>query len=132
VLEKNPKNVKLVMKHFPLPSHNYARQAAGAALAASKQGKFWEFHEKLYANQKNLNDAKVQEIARELGLNVEQFNRDLKDPAIGAMINKDMENARRANVRGTPTIFVNGKVLRQRSLQGFQQEIEEALRKKKK
>jgi protein-disulfide isomerase len=132
VLEKNPKNVKLVMKQFPLRSHHYARQGAAAALAASKQGKFWEFHEKLYANQKNLNGAKVQEIARELGLNMEQFNRDLKDPAIEAMINKDMENARQANVRGTPTIFINGKILRHRSLQGFQQAIDEELKKKKK
>ena len=132
MLEKNPNTVKLVMKHFPLPSHNYARQAAVAALAASKQGKFWEFHEKLYANQKNLSDAKVQEIARELGLDLEKFNRGLKDPAIAAMVNHDMENARQANVRGTPTIFINGKLLRQRSLQGFQQEIEEALQKKMK
>jgi protein-disulfide isomerase len=132
VLEKNPKTVKLVIKQFPLSSHHYARQAALAALAASKQGKFWEFHEKLYANQKNLSDAKVQEIARELGLDLEKFNRDLKNPAIAAMINHDMENAQQANVRGTPTIFINGKLLRQRSPQGFQREIEEALEKKRK
>jgi protein-disulfide isomerase len=131
VLEKYPHEVKLVMKHFPLPMHGFARKAAMAALAAGKQGRFWEIHEKLYANQKDLSDAKVEAIAQELGLNKEQFNQDLKDPAIGSLIERDMNNARQANVRGTPTIFVNGKVLSQRSLPGFQQVIEAELKKKK-
>jgi protein-disulfide isomerase len=131
VLEKYPNDVKLVVKHFPLPMHGYARKAAIAALAAAKQGKFWEIHEKLFANQKNLSDAKVEAIAGELGLDMEQFNRDLKDPAIASLIDKDMDDGRQANVQGTPTIFVNGKLLNQRSLQGFQQVIEAELKKKK-
>lgn len=131
MLEKYPKSVKLVMKHFPLPNHSYARKAAIAALAAAKQGKFWEIHGKLYANQKELSDAKVEAIARELNLNMEQFKRDLRDPAIGSLIDRDIDNGRQANVRGTPTIFVNGKLLYQRSLPGFQQAIEAELRKKK-
>jgi protein-disulfide isomerase len=131
VLEKYPKDVKLVVKHLPLPMHGYARKAAIAALAAEKQGKFWEIHEKLFANQKDLSDAKVEAIAGELGLNMEQFNKDLKDPAIGSLIDRDMNDGRRANVQGTPTIFVNGKLFNQRSLQGFQQAIEAELKKKK-
>jgi protein-disulfide isomerase len=131
VLEKYPHEVKLVMKHFPLPMHSFARKAAIAALAAGKQGKFWEIHEKLYAYQKDLSDAKVETIAQELGLNMEQFNQDLKDPGIGSLIEREMNSARQANVRGTPTIFVNGKMLSQRSLQGFQQVIEAELKKKK-
>ncbi len=111
--------------------HGYARKAAIAALAAAKQGKFWEIHEKLFANQKDLSDAKVEAIAGELGLNMEQFNQDLKDPAIASLIDRDMNNGRQANVQGTPTIFVNGKLLNQRSLQGFQQAIEAELKKKK-
>ena len=118
------------MEQFPLPTHNFARKAAMAALAAAKQGKFWEMHEKLYANQKTLNEAKVEEIARELGLNMEQFNRDLKDPSIAGLIERNIKNGHQANVRGTPTIFVNGKVLTQRSLAGFQQAIEADLKKK--
>ncbi len=128
MLEKYPKDVKLVVKHFPLPMHGYARKAAIAALAAGKQGKFWEIHEKLFANQKDLSDAKVEAIAGELGLNMEQFNKDLKDPAIASIIDRDMSQT---NVRGTPTIFVSGKLLNQRSLQGFQQAIEAELKKKK-
>ena len=111
--------------------HGYAKKAAIAALAAEKQGKFWEIHEKLFANQKDLSDAKVEAIAGELGLNIEQFNKDLKDPAIASLIDRDMNDGRRANVQGTPTIFVNGKLFNQRSLQGFQQAIEAELKKKK-
>ena len=131
MLEKYPKEVKLVMKHFPLPMHSYARKAAIAALAAEKQGKFWEIHEKLFASQKELNDAKVEGIARDLGLDMARFNQDLKDPATASMIDRDLNNGRQAQVRGTPTIFVNGKLLNQRSLQGFQQVIEAELKKKK-
>jgi protein-disulfide isomerase len=131
VLEKYPNDVKLVVKHFPLPMHGYAKKAAIAALAAGKQGKFWEIHEKLFANQKNLSDAKVEAIAGELGLNMEQFNRDLKDPVIASLIDRDMNNGQQANVRGTPTIFVNGKLLNQRGLQGFQQAIDAELKKRK-
>jgi protein-disulfide isomerase len=131
VLEKYPHDVKLVMKHFPLPSHSYARKAAIAAFAAEKQGKFWEMHAKLYASQRELNDAKVEAIARELGLNMEQFNQDLKDPAVGAQLDREINSGRQVNLRGTPTIFVNGKVLEQRNLQGFQEAIEADLKKKK-
>jgi len=131
VLEKYPNDVKLVVKHFPLPMHSYARKAATAALAAGKQGKFWEIHEKLFANQKDLSDAKVEAIAQEIGLNMEQFNKDLKDPAIASLIDRDIYNGREVNVQGTPTIFVNGKLLNQRSLQGFQQAIEAKLKGKK-
>ena len=131
MLEKYPNDVKLVVKHFPLPMHSYARKAAIAALAAGKQGKFWEVHEKLFANQRDLSDAKVEAIVRDLGLNMDQFNQDLKDPAIASLIDRDINNGRAASVQGTPTIFVSGKLLNQRSLQGFQQAIEVELKKKK-
>ena len=131
MLEKYPNDVKLVVKQFPLPMHNYARKAATAAVAAGKQGKFWEMHEKLFANQRELSDAKVEAIAQEIGLNMEQFDKDLKDPAIASLIDRDINNGRQANVQGTPTIFVSGKLLNQRSLQGFQQAIEAKLKEKK-
>jgi len=131
VLEKYPKEVKLVVKQFPLSIHNYARKAAVAALAAEKQGKFWEMHHNLFANQKDLSDAKVESIARGLGLNIQQFNQDLKDPAIGSLIDRDMNSAMQANVQGTPTIFVNGRLLTQRSLAGFEQAVEVELRRGK-
>jgi protein-disulfide isomerase len=129
VPEKYPNDVKLVIKHFPLSIHDYARKAAIAALAAGKQGKFWEFHEKLFANQKDLNDTKVEAIAGELGLDMEKFKKDLQDPAIASVIDRDMNDGLKANVQGTPSIFINGKLLNQRNY--LLQAIEAALKKKK-
>ena len=131
MLEKYPKDVKLVIKHFPLEMHAYAKKAATAALAAGKQGKFWEAHEKLFASQNNLSDAEVEAIALEIGLDMDQFRRDLKDPAIASLIDRDLNDGRKANIPGTPAVYVNGKLLNQRSLQGFQQAIEAELNKKK-
>ncbi len=111
--------------------HSYARKAATAALAAWKQGKFWEMHHELFANQKDLSDAKVEEIAKRLGLKMEKFNQDLKDPAIASLIDRDTASAAQTNVQGTPTIFVNGRPLLQRSLPGFQQAIEAEMKKGK-
>ena len=129
MLDKNPGKVNIVIKHFPLQSHKFARRAAAVALAADRQGKFWEYHEKIFENLKGINEAKVQEIAKEIGLDVERLNQDAKDPAIQYLITRDVNNGRQAGVRGTPTIFVNGKRLNNRSLAGFQQAIDAALRK---
>ena len=129
MLEKYPNDVKLVIKHFPLQIHDYAKKAAIAALAAGKQGKFWEAHEKLFANQNDLNDAKVEAIAGELSLDMEKFKKDLQDPAIASVVDRDMNDGLKANVQGTPTIFINGKLLNQRNL--LLQAVEAALKKKK-
>jgi len=129
VSERYPKDVKLVIKQFPLPAHGYAKKAAIAALAAGRQGKFWDMHEKLFANQKDLSDAKVEAIAGELDLNLEQFDKDLKDPALTSFIDKDTNDGFKAGVQGTPAIFINGKSFTQRSLQGFEQVIDAELKK---
>jgi protein-disulfide isomerase len=131
VLETYPKDVKLVFKNFPLAKHKFAKKAAAAALAAHAQGKFWEFHNELFKNYSNLSDAKIQEIGGELGLDSERFDRDRKDPAIGKLIIRDVKNGQQVGVRGIPTIFINGKLLKNRRLQGFQQMIEAELKKGK-
>ena len=120
-----------MIKQFPLPMHDFARKAAIAALAASKQGKFWEMHSKLFANQEQLSDAKVEEIAKELSLDMKKFSEDQKDPAIVSQIDTDTKHASQVNVPGTPAIYVNGKLLNQRSLAGFQQAIDAELKKVK-
>jgi protein-disulfide isomerase len=129
VLEKNPDKVKLVFKNFPLRNHKFAMQAATAALAAEKQGKFWEFHDLLFKDYNRLNEQKVKEIAQKLKLDMERFEKDRKDPRIRALINRDVSEGNRAGVRGSPTIFVNGRLLRNRSPAGFQELIEKALKK---
>ena len=129
MLDKNPGKVNLVIKHFPLANHKFAQRASAVALAADRQGKFWECHAKIFENYKSINEAKVEEIAKEIGLDMEQLNKDAKDPAILNLITRDVNNGRQSGVRGTPTIFVNGKRLNNRSLAGFQQAIDAALKK---
>jgi len=130
VLKKYPNEVKVVVKHFPLRSHKFARQAAAAALAANEQGKFWEFHKKLFENYRTLNDSKFQDIARDLGLDMEKFGKDLNSSAIANLINRDLKSGGQLGVRGTPTIFINGKILRKRDLTGFSEMIDSELKKK--
>ena len=129
VLEKNPDQVKLVFKNFPIRNHKFAMEAAIAALAAEKQGKFWEFHDLLFKDYNRLNEQKVKEIAQQLKLDMEKFEKDRKDPQTRAMINRDLAEGNRAGVRGTPTVFINGRLLRNRSMAGFQELIEKALNK---
>ncbi len=130
VLEKYPKDVKLVYKSFPISSHKFARQAAAAALAADRQGKFWEMHDRLFEKYNQLNDTEIRNIARGLGLDMKKLEIDMKDRRIQSMITRDIEEGRRIGVRGTPTIFVNGKLLQQRSLAGFSAMIDNELNKK--
>ncbi len=129
VLEKNPNQVKLVFKNFPIRNHKFAMPAAVAALAAGKQGKFWEFHDLLFKDYNRLNEQKVNEIAQKLKLDIKKFEKDRKDPRIRAMINRDLVEGNQAGVRGTPTVFINGRLLRNRNPAGFQELIEKALKK---
>jgi protein-disulfide isomerase len=128
VLEKYPNEVKLVFKNFPLRNHKFAMPAAIAALAAEKQGKFWEFHDLLFKDFNRLNAQKVKEIAQQLNLDMEKFDKDQQDPQIRAMINRDVSEGNRVGVRGTPTVFINGRLLRNRSMTGFQNLIEKSLK----
>ena len=106
--------------------------ASIAALAANQQNKFWEFHAELFKNYNKLSDAKFEEIAQSLDLNMEQFKQDMKNPALAAMVQRDLKDGAAAGVRGTPSIFINGRNLQQRSLPGFKQVIDAELAKKKK
>lgn len=127
VLEKNPKTVKIVFKNFPIRSHKFARKAAVAALAADRQGKFWEFHDELFNNYNRLNEEKVQEIAAKLKLNKAQFEKDRQDPLLLEQVRHDFNEGIQAGVRGVPAVFVNGRKLKDRSLKKFQALIDKEL-----
>jgi len=129
VLEKYPHDVKVVFKNFPLPNHKFAMKAAVAAMAAESQGKFWQFHDLLFKNYNQLSDQKIQEIALAVGLNQEEYEKKKNDPAITSRINQDLSEGRQAGVRGTPTVFINGIRLKNRSFQGFQEAIDQQLEK---
>jgi protein-disulfide isomerase len=124
VLEKYPQQAKLVFKNFPLGNHKFAKPAAAAALAAGEQGKFWEYHDKLFERYNRLNEGSFLEIAEELDLDIPSFEAARKKPEFTALINRDLQEGSKAGVRGTPTIFVNGRRLQQRSLEGFSRVIE--------
>lgn len=109
VIARYPGKIRFVMKHYPLSSHKHARQASLAALAANRQGKFWDFHAALFKHYKELDDKKIEEIAKGLGLDLDQWRKDMDDPAIEAIIDRDLENGNRIGIEGTPTVFVNGK-----------------------
>jgi protein-disulfide isomerase len=132
VLKKYPERVKIVFKNFPLRKHKYARQAAIAALAAGEQGKFWKFHDLLFKDYNRLNNEKIREISGKLGLDMQKFATDTRSPEVLATVTRDMSDAARAGVRGTPTVFINGRLLRNRSLRGFQVVIEKELVKARK
>lgn len=127
VLENNPGNVKIVFKNFPLRRHKFATKAAMAALAADGQGKFWAFHDRLFENYKQLNDQKIKEIARDLGLDMEKFEKQMKDPGVLAQIRQDLLDGNQAGVRGTPTVFIGGRLLRNWSPKEFQMLIDKEL-----
>ena len=131
MLDRNPREVKFVVKNYPLASHKYARKAASAALAAHRQEKFWEFHGMLFKNYKALNDEKIQEIAQGLDLDMVTFNRDMASPATKMLITRDIRNGREVGIRGIPTFFINGKKLKKRTPEGFQEMIETELKRKR-
>lgn len=112
---------------MPLRFHQFADPSARAALAAYKQGKFWEFHDELFKSEKLSNEV-ISNIAVELDLDMAQFNKDMNAPEIRQMIEKDLMDAQKAGVTGTPTIFINGKKLKNRSMQDFQTMIDQELK----
>jgi protein-disulfide isomerase len=129
VLERNPQTVKIVFKNMPLVKiHKMAIPSATAALAANEQGKFWEFHDRLFT-EKKLSKQVINNIAVDLKLDIPRFNKDMKSPEIQAKIRKDMQDAQKAGVTGTPTVFINGRIPKQRTPEGFQMIIDEELSK---
>jgi protein-disulfide isomerase len=108
VLKAYPNDVKVVFKNLPLPFHANAVPAAKAALAANKQGKFWEMHDKLFENQRELTPENFEKFAKELGLDVAKFKADMSDPALDAQIEADKKLAEQHGIQGTPGFFVNG------------------------
>jgi protein-disulfide isomerase len=112
-LEKDyGKDVRVVWKNNPLPFHQNAMPAAKAAMAAGQQGKFWEMHDKLFADQAHLDPATYEKYAQELGLNMSKFKSALTDSKLEADIKADQALASRFGAQGTPGFFINGRTLR--------------------
>lgn len=104
-----PQQMRLVFKQYPLDNHPNAAIAAAAALAAQKQGKFWQMHDALFANRNNLSRTNLIALAQQTGLDVKRFEQDMDSDAIREWIVRDTQDGDRAGVEGTPTIFINGQ-----------------------
>jgi len=129
ILKEFPKELKLVYKGFPLRNHQYAIDAAKAALSAHKMGKFWEFHDLLFKNYSNLNKEKINEIRAQLKLDQKEFQRYVNDSKTMRMIRNDYKDGISAGVRGTPTLFLNGKQVKNRNAKALKQSIKAELEK---
>ena len=133
VMEEYPKDVRVVWVNHPLPFHDRAKPAATAAMAAHKQGKFWEMHDKLFANQQDLTDENFKKWAKELGLDMAKFEADLKDASIAKLIETQLAAGEAVGAQGTPAFFINGKLLSgAQPYENFKKEIDEALAAAKK
>ena len=129
ILKAYPNDVKFVYKNYPLPFHPNAMPAAKAAVAAGKQGKFFEMHDKIFQNQRSLSNDYYATAAKEIGLDVEKFKKDMESPEVAQQIQQEMAEAQKVDVRGTPTIFINGKKPQGRSFELYKQIIDDTLKK---
>ena len=106
----------MVFWHFPLPNHKHGREAALAAEAASRQGKFWGMHDMLFEKQADWSNVPdihpvFEDYAKQLGLNVDKFKKDLESPDVAAAVDRNHQQGETRGVKNTPTIFINGREL---------------------
>jgi protein-disulfide isomerase len=109
LLDKFPNDVRLVYKQFPLDFHTQSFLAAEAAVAAHSQGKFWEMHNKLYANYKNISPQNILAWAKEIGLDMKRFVADVDSGKYKQVVENEMKQGEVAGVQGTPSFFFNGR-----------------------
>src|ERR1700730_10206308 len=107
--EKYGDRIQLVFMDFPLSFHPHAMPAANAARCANAQGKFWQYHDALFADQSKLEPADLKATAKTLGLDTAKFNACFDKNQYGEAIQQDLEEGHRLNVNGTPTFFIDGR-----------------------
>lgn len=120
--------VRLVVRDFPLDQHMHAFKAAEAAEAAREQGKYWEYTALLFKNQKALEVAQLKEYAEQVGLDRKRFDEALDSGKFADKVKRDLREGEAIGVNSTPTVFINGKRLRDRSAESMKAAIEAALK----
>lgn len=125
-LKNNSDKLKVVFKHLPLQMHKEAEPAALAAIAADEQGKFWQMHDALFAAKK-LSAETIEQAAKDIGLDMEKFKKDVASAETKAKLQKDMTDAGKAGVGGTPTLFINGRQVKGRGGNVLQEMIDQEL-----
>jgi protein-disulfide isomerase len=109
MLEEYPDEVKVFFKHYPLGAHTNARTAAEAGVAAHRQGKFWAYNDKLWANADSLTPAAMEQFAKDVGLDVGKWRADFESEATKARVQKDRDLGEALGIASTPTIYINGR-----------------------
>lgn len=104
-------DVRIVFKHLPLSIHPQAPAAHAAAEAAHRQGRFWEMHDRIFENQRDLSPSTFERYAREIGLDMDRYASDVESDAVRRRIDTDMAQARELGVTGTPAFFINGRFI---------------------
>lgn len=123
--------VKMVFRNYPLAFHQNAQKTAEAAECAGEQGKFWEFHDTIFKNQKDLDLTSLKKYAKNLGLETKKFNDCLDSGKMAAQVQKDTSEGSKYGVSGTPCFFVNGlKIEGAMPFAAFEEAIEKELKKK--
>ena len=129
--QKYGDKVHFVFHQFPLSFHENAHVSAEASLFAAEHGKFWEFHDKLFENQKKLDRASIEGYAKDVGLDVAKLKKALDDKTYVAAVDAEMKLGEEVAVDGTPTMFLNGKRVNNPSdFDALSKEIDEALKPK--
>ncbi len=132
VVKAYPNQVRVVFRQFPLDFHPQAPKAAEAALCAADQGKFWEYHDVLFENQKALEVPQLQEYAQTVGLDAVKFNECLESGKQAEVVKADLEAGKKVGVSGTPAFFINGIMLSgAQPLEEFKSVIDAELQAKK-
>ncbi|MCP4681993.1 MAG: thioredoxin domain-containing protein [Desulfobacterales bacterium] len=131
MLNKYPDEVNLVLKHVPLRSHKFAKNASLAALAAARQDKYNEISNIFLKNYQKLNDTTIKQHVEDLGLDMKKFEEDYKDPSLNKIVTADVGLSRQVKVRGVPALFINGRAVKDRSLNALSKAVEKELKKLK-
>jgi protein-disulfide isomerase len=109
-VDRYPDQVRLVFKNYPLSAHQHAENAARAAVAAERQGKFWPLSQALFESQKTgLDEPSILELARKLGLDMKSFEADLAKESTADSVARDRKQADELGLQGTPMIYINGR-----------------------
>ncbi|MBX3216535.1 MAG: thioredoxin domain-containing protein [Labilithrix sp.] len=109
IVESRKSEVRFAYKFYVLGKFPNSENAARATIAAGKQGKFWEMHHLVFANQENLSQQGLDSMAKELGLDVGRLHADMQSPETAERIAKDKKLGEDLKIEGTPTIFINGR-----------------------
>jgi protein-disulfide isomerase len=132
VLQTYGDRIRFVYRHYPLPGHPNARPAAEASACAAEQGKFWPYHDRLFAQPSKLSDADLKQHAAQLGLDTAKFNACVDSRKYSAQVEADVRDGNAAGVNGTPAFFINGRMLSgAQPFDAFKRIIDEELELKK-